>query len=487
MAIEFARIQYVKRSEGRNAVAAAAYQARELIVDQNGERHDGRKQGPIDKHMIMLPEGADERFQSMQHLWQEAERAEHRKNSQTAKLMLLGLPRELSGDQRIELAASFIHKHFVSRGIAAQLDFHPPHRNDENFHCHIEMTTRRLEGDRFASHKARDLEPAIRNGRHGTFVSEAKQWNQLWRDHQVEYFKEHKLDIVVDPQSIFSLNRHFGPRRSWTPSVRNIVDRRRELNDALARHPALIYEALRRTHQHFDERALNRFLDKHRVIDLAERARINGAIAQLRREEMSRNGGAMATSDTSDQRPAMLDQEKRAREPEMTDREWNSYVKKVDLEAGVAAKAWESEQRKRPQRQRATPADALYARYKAERAIAIGNRKEAEQRIYDRWGAYQRDLSGFYDLRREQEKLNAKQPSRVDRMNAHELLRAEQHGDRVAATRDRTMQLAKVRSEHPIPTWESFLEREGQRGDKEAARLIQQKIHTKEMQRGHER
>ena len=135
---------------------------------------------------------------------------------------------------------------------------------------------------------------------------------------------------------------------------------------------------------------------------------------------------------------------------------------------------------------RATPGDALYARYETEKAIAIGERKAAEQRIYDRWATYQNDLRGFYDLRREQEKLNARQPSRVDRQNAHELLRAEQHGDRVAANQTRAMQLAKVRRDHPLPSWNAFLERESQRGDKEAARILQQN-RAREMQHGHER
>ncbi len=137
--------------------------------------------------------------------------------------------------------------------------------------------------------------------------------------------------------------------------------------------------------------------------------------------------------------------------------------------------------------QKATPKQALEARFKTEKTIAMGALKEAEQRIYDRWGAYQKDLGGFYDLRREQEKLNARQPSRVDRTNAHELLHAQQHGDRVAANQTRAMQLAKVRRDHPLPSWESFLERESNRGDKEATRLVQKQRRAREMDRGNER
>lgn len=141
--------------------------------------------------------------------------------------------------------------------------------------------------------------------------------------------------------------------------------------------------------------------------------------------------------------------------------------------------------RQRP-RGRATPGDALYARYKTEKTIAVGARKQAEQDVYDKFSVYRSELRGFYDLRREQEKLNARQPHRVDRQNAHELLRAQQTGDRVEANQLRARALAAARREHPLPSWETFLEREAGRGDKEAARLVQQN-RVREMQHGHER
>jgi hypothetical protein len=132
-----------------------------------------------------------------------------------------------------------------------------------------------------------------------------------------------------------------------------------------------------------------------------------------------------------------------------------------------------------------TPRDALYARYKTEKTIALGARKEAEQAIYDRFAGYQQGIRSFYDLRREQEKLNARQPHRIDRQNAHELLRAQQQGDRVEANQLRAQQLAAARREHPLPTWEAFLTRESDRGDREAARILQQR-RAREIQHGHE-
>jgi hypothetical protein len=138
-------------------------------------------------------------------------------------------------------------------------------------------------------------------------------------------------------------------------------------------------------------------------------------------------------------------------------------------------------------RQKATPAQALQARYKTEKAIALGARKAAEQDVYDRFSTYHSELRGFYDLRREQEKLNARQPHRVDRQNAHQLLHAQARGDRVEANQLRSRQLAAARRENPLPTWDAFLAREAERGDGEAKRLLREHEKQRENQRQHER
>lgn len=287
MAIAWARVRYVKRSQGRSAVAAAAYQSRTLMIDQRtGEPHDGTKHEPIEAHQVMLPNGADESLRPAEVLWNAHEQVERRRNSQTAKELLLGLPKELDLPHRIELATSFVYEHIVSKGIAAQLDFHAPHDGGDNYHCHVLFGTRRIEGSWFAKLKARDLEPKVRPSRFGgVAVVEAELWNQRWREHQDRYFRVHKLDLIVDPQAIHPLNRDFGPRRKWGVHTQDIIDQRRELNAKLARHPHLIWETLRRTQQHFDGRALERFLSKH-VDDESERQDIKRRVELLKHEAL---------------------------------------------------------------------------------------------------------------------------------------------------------------------------------------------------------
>lgn len=136
---------------------------------------------------------------------------------------------------------------------------------------------------------------------------------------------------------------------------------------------------------------------------------------------------------------------------------------------------------------RATPAAALYARFETEKAIAIGERKAAEQAVYQRFSTYQQELSGYYGVRYEHEKLDPRLRHRIERQQSRELLNAERSHDRVEAQRLRSQQLAAARKEHPLPTYDKFLERESLRGDREATRILQQRSREQQRQHGHER
>ena len=63
-------------------------------------------------------------------LWNAAEAAEKRKDAQVARELVIALPanRELSDEDRLELIRSFAQEHFVSKGLAVQLDVHGPPR-----------------------------------------------------------------------------------------------------------------------------------------------------------------------------------------------------------------------------------------------------------------------------------------------------------------------------------------------------------------------
>ncbi len=206
MAIAFARARYLSRASGGNAVRSAAYNAREAITaERTGELFHFRHRDAPEHHEVLLPEGAGAHLANAAVLWNAAEAAERRKDSQVAREIVLALPadRVLTTEDRIELARSFAAEHFVSKGLAVQLDVHAPHRDrgegegvwaegtggdHTNWHAHLLITTRRIEADQLSAKKARDLDPEVRRAGTRALVTDAEAWGETWRAHQDRYF-----------------------------------------------------------------------------------------------------------------------------------------------------------------------------------------------------------------------------------------------------------------------------------------------------------
>jgi Ti-type conjugative transfer relaxase TraA len=282
MAIAFARARYLSRASGGNAIRSAAYNAREAITaERTGELFHFRHRDAPEHHEVLLPEGADARFAHSAVLWNAAEAAERRKDAQVAREIVLALPadRGLSTEDRIELARSFAQEHFVSKGLAVQLDVHVPHRDrgegdgawsegtggdHTNWHAHLLITTRRIEGDQLAAKKARDLDPEVRKAGSRALVTDAEAWGETWRAHQDRYFREHGIELRVDATAAHP-GEHIGPvrmRKVDSPAVER-AEALRTANEAAARDPEQVLAALTRNNATFTERELDRYLVKH--------------------------------------------------------------------------------------------------------------------------------------------------------------------------------------------------------------------------------
>ena len=282
MAIAFARARYLSRASGGNAVRSAAYNAREAITaERTGELFHFRHRDAPEHHEVMLPEGADARLADSATLWNAAETAERRRDAQVAREIVLALPadRLLSTADRIELARSFAAEHFVVKGLAVQLDVHAPHKerregegalaegtggDQTNWHAHLLITTRRIEGDRLAAKKARDLDPEVRRAGVRTLVTDAEAWGETWRAHQDRYFQEHGIELRVDATAAHP-GEHIGPvrmRKVDSPAVER-AEALRTANEAAARNPEQVLAALTRNNATFTERELDRYLAKH--------------------------------------------------------------------------------------------------------------------------------------------------------------------------------------------------------------------------------
>ena len=218
-------------------------------------------------------------------LWNAAEAAERRKDAQVARELVVALPadRELAHEDRVELVRSFALEHFVAKGLAVQLDVHAPHAGDAesdraNYHAHLLVTTRRVEGDRLSARKARDLEPEVRRVGGRAAVTDGERWGALWCVHQDRYFAGQGLALRVDaPDAVPQV--HVGPVRMRAPgseAAARLEEIARE-NAAAARDPGRVLEALTRNSATFTERELDRYLSKH-VRDEAERLAVKGRV-----------------------------------------------------------------------------------------------------------------------------------------------------------------------------------------------------------------
>ncbi|MGH7083781.1 MAG: MobA/MobL family protein, partial [Acetobacteraceae bacterium] len=77
MAIYHFSAKVIGRSQGRSAVAAAAYRAAERLHDEKlGREHDYTAKTGVVHSEVLLPEGAPERWRDRGTLWNEVEAAE---------------------------------------------------------------------------------------------------------------------------------------------------------------------------------------------------------------------------------------------------------------------------------------------------------------------------------------------------------------------------------------------------------------------------
>jgi Ti-type conjugative transfer relaxase TraA len=286
VAIQFARARYISRSSGGSAVRSAAYNERTAITaERTGELFYFKHRDAPEHHEVLLPEGVAVKFADSAVLWNAAEAAEKRNDAQVAREIVLALPSDvgITSEDRIELAKSFAEQHFVANGLAVQLDVHAPHEGESdseraNWHAHLLITTRRLEGEGFAAKKARDLDPEVRRAGGRAVVADGVAWGELWRDHQNRYFVEHGLGIRVDPAATHA-QEHIGPVRMRTAGAA-IVERAetiRQANEAAAHDPDQVLATLTRNNATFSERDLDRHLAKH-IAPEAERAVTKAAV-----------------------------------------------------------------------------------------------------------------------------------------------------------------------------------------------------------------
>lgn len=201
MAIYHQTTKMVKRSEGRNAVAAAAYRSgQDLYEDATGIRHDYTKKEGVEHSEILAPDHAPEWVFDRQRLWNEVEASETRKDAQVAREVEVGLPIELSKNEQVELLRDFVKREFVSRGMVADFSLHLD--NPENPHAHILLTTRDITPEGFGQ-----------KNRGWNQTSELLGWRRGWAEVTNEHLAHAGLGVRIDHRSYKSQGIELSPGR----------------------------------------------------------------------------------------------------------------------------------------------------------------------------------------------------------------------------------------------------------------------------------
>jgi len=157
MALNWFEVGIVKRSDGHNVVARAAYNARERIVDgRTNQVYDYRHLGDPEWKAIFAPEQAPGWVTERDKLWCAVERKEDKSTrpdqAQLARDFKIALPHELNAEQRIAVVRDFAQE-FACKGMVVDAVIHAPHahNDDRNWHVHMLLTMREIGPDGFGN------------------------------------------------------------------------------------------------------------------------------------------------------------------------------------------------------------------------------------------------------------------------------------------------------------------------------------------------
>jgi ATP-dependent exoDNAse (exonuclease V) alpha subunit len=230
MALFSMRIQQIKRSAGRSAVAAAAYRAGDRLYDARQDMtHDYSRRSGVELTEIMLPEDAPEWVQGItrEALWNAVEATEKRKDSQTARELRIMIPRELPNEERINLVRHYVARAFVSKGMIADIAWHNKQASDglDQPHAHVMLTMRPLTDTGFGKKSRHDWVPdpegsVYPDGKPVMVESNPDSWNST------SYYEKCREDW--EKLANASLERIGSPER---------IDRRSLLERGLSRLP----------------------------------------------------------------------------------------------------------------------------------------------------------------------------------------------------------------------------------------------------------
>lgn len=207
MAIYHLSTKPVSRSSKRTATASAAYRAGvEIKDDRTGKVHDYSKRGGVVATQIFTPNKIKI---DRSELWNMAETAETRKNSRTAREIVINIPHELDQKTRGRTVSEFARHLSDKYGVAVDVAIHKPdrHGDNRNHHAHLLLTTRkleRLESGNIALTSKSQLELSntqLKDLELPKAQDELKALRKTWADITNKYLEREGIEARIDHRS----------------------------------------------------------------------------------------------------------------------------------------------------------------------------------------------------------------------------------------------------------------------------------------------
>lgn len=173
------------RSSGSNAVAIAAYNSGERLVDEKTEKtkYYRNKRDTVIYDEILLPENAPDEYKSRQTLWNSVEKESTRKDSQLVRSYNIACQQEFTRAENIALLRTFCEME-CQAGKCVDLCVHDP-----GFHGHVnDDYLNSLSDGNLHAHLATTMTSIDENGK--------------WKPRRIERFvyeKDINGDIIMEP------------------------------------------------------------------------------------------------------------------------------------------------------------------------------------------------------------------------------------------------------------------------------------------------
>lgn len=386
MATYHLRNGFVSRGQGQSVVAAAAYQSRSrLYNEQDGLTKDYTRhhEQELLESGIFAPKNSPDWVFDRERLWNAAEKAEDAHNktraqsARTAQRLEIALPHELDPEQNRRLVQDFLRDNFTRKGFVCDVSLHGPHKDGDqrNTHAHILVTMRTVNAQGFSADKPRMDKAQLR-----------EQVNH-WRENWARQCSRHLERAGFKMEAARMIYAH-----KTLEEQQQIAEARGDLEhaEALKRTPTL-HEGPTATRMKREGKGAHSWR-----VDFNERLAANRAATEQARAELAQvreTEERLAHAHTPEGRKARLDriferQRDRLDAQQTRDRlqqqDAHAWARREDAAASPVLKAWRERERAREaaelERKQAEQRDALLEQQTARTRALFQNEQAAEAR-----------------------------------------------------------------------------------------------------------